>query len=320
MHKVELHLHADCSLSESAVRALAPGTTADDYARLYRAPAVCTDLGEYLTYAQRSLALLQSEHALRLMVADLFEQLAADRVVYAELRFAPLFHLKDGLTPEAVTEIVANEMRRRVAEHKIEAGLILCTLRHFSAEQSLATARLVERFRSAGVVALDLAGDEARYPLDAHEPAFRYAAEHGLNRIAHAGEAAGAQSVREVLDRLAPQRLSHGVRAIEDEALVAELVARQIHLEVCPTCNVQTGVYPSLSAHTLDRLYRRGLNIGINTDTRTLTPVTLIEEYNRLQQTFGWGPAEFRAANLNALRASFASAEVKARLEALIEA
>ena len=119
----------------------------------------------------------------------------------------------------------------------------------------------------------------------------------------------------ETLRLLQPSRIGHGVRSIEDEALMAHLAATGIHLEVCPTSNVQTDVVPAYGDHPVDRLYRRGISLGISTDTRTVTDVTLTQEYERLHDIFGWGAEEFLAVNLNAIRAAFVEPSVKQALE-----
>jgi len=257
---------------------------------------------------------MQTRDALRLATEDVFEQLRADGVIYAELRFAPLLHLLRGLAPEAVVEAVDRATEECVAATGIEARLILCTLRHFDAAQSLATARLVERFHGSRVAALDIAGDEAGYPLDAHVAAFRYAAERGLHRTAHAGEACGAASVWETLRELQPSRIGHGVRSIEDATLVEHLRREKIHLELCPSSNVQTRASASYSEHAVDRLYRAGVPLGISTDTRTITNVTLEREYARLGEHFAWGDAEFLVCNREALRAAFVEENVREQL------
>jgi adenosine deaminase len=194
--------------------------------------------------------------------------------------------------------------------------LVLCALRHFTQEQSLLTAELAERFKGGHVVALDLAGDEAGWALDAHIPAFRFAIERGIRRTVHAGEAAAADSVWRTLRAFEPERIGHGVRCVEDPALVAHLKAQQIHLEVCPSSNVQTRVVEEYQQHAVDLLLRTGLSLGINTDTRTITNVTLNEEYTRLHHHFGWGEREFAACNRAALGAAFLDAPTKSRLAA----
>lgn len=303
--KIELHSHLDCTLSYATVSQLVPGLTREQYFAEYVAPPRCASLADYLTRTRNGVALLQSRPALELAVWDLFEQLQQDHVIYSEVRFAPLLHNEGGLAPRQVVDIVQAACRQASQATGIELRLILCTLRHFSAEQSLQTAQLVEAFAGSQVCALDIAGDEAGFDLDVHIPAFEYAAEHGLFITAHAGEARGAGSVWQTLERLHPQRIGHGVRSIEDARLVEHLRDRRIHLEVCPQCNVQTNVAASLPAHPVDALYAAGLSIGINTDTRGITAISLSEEYQQLHSVFGWGPEHFLTCNLNAVEAAF---------------
>ncbi|HEX4074752.1 MAG TPA: hypothetical protein VHX49_05080, partial [Candidatus Acidoferrales bacterium] len=218
--KIELHLHLDCSLSFAAVSELVPSVTREEYQSEYVAPARCTDLAEFLSRAHKGFRLMQSEVSLRLVTEDIFRQLVDDGVIYVELRFAPLLHLEQGLTPEQVVTAVDRTTEDMIRATGIEARLILCTLRHFTEEQSLQTAKLVEQFRGSRVVALDIAGDEAGFPIDAHVAAYRYARERGLHRTAHAGEALGPESVWETLRLLQPARIGHGTRSIEDPGLV----------------------------------------------------------------------------------------------------
>lgn len=312
--KVELHLHLDCSLSHAAAARLAPGLTPEAYEREFVAPAKCKDLADYLTRAVAGVRLLQSREALALAVADVFSQLQQDGVIYAEIRFAPLLHTEQGLTPEAVVAAVDRATEQAIRATGIEARLILCTLRHFPEAQSLQTAQLVAAFRGSRIVALDIAADEAGFSLEAHVAAYRFAAEHDLPRTAHAGEALGAESVRETLAKLRPSRLGHGVRSIEDPALLQQLIAQHIHLEVCPSSNVQTGVCATYADHPVDRLFRAGVSLGINTDTRAITRITLNQEYQHLHKVFGWDLSHFRQCNLNALDAAFLQPPLRARL------
>jgi adenosine deaminase len=312
--KIELHLHLDISLSYEAVRQIDPAFTRARYASDIVAPAKCRDLADYLARTRSSVALLQTESALRIAARDLIRQLAADNVIYAELRFAPLLHTENGLQPEQIIEIMADATHDASAEYGVETRLILCTLRHFSEAEGMQTVKLVERYLDQGVVALDLAGGEADFPLEPHIAAFEYARDRGLNCIAHAGEARGPDSVRETLDRLRPSRIGHGVRSIDDPSLVARLIAENVHLEVCPACNVQIDIYDTLAQHPVDRLYRAGVKLSVNTDARAATPTTLAADYAALRETFGWTEADLLAVNLNAAEASFASPAVKESL------
>jgi adenosine deaminase len=312
--KIELHLHLDCSLSYAAVARLDQSVSLEEYQREFIAPPRCTSLADFLLRAPRGFKLMQDEAALALVVEDLFEQLAADGVIYAEIRFAPLLHLERGLTPEQVVAAIDRATEACIRQSGIEARLILCTLRHFDREQGLTTAKLVQQFRGSRVAALDIAGDEAGYPIDANIPAFHYAIEHGLYRTAHAGEARGPESVWETLREFQPSRIGHGVRSIEDPGLIQHLIRERIHLEVCPTSNLQTGISREFAEHAVDELYRSGVPVSINTDTRTITNITLNQEYRNLQEHFAWTPADLLACNQAAVNAAFVEESVRAGL------
>ena len=312
--KVELHVHLDCCLSYDAVRSLDPSISEPQYRTEFIAPRRCTNLADFLTRAPRGFGLMQDERSLRLVTADLFHQFAADNVIYGEIRFAPLLHLEGGLSPESVVEIVNDETASQIRDTGIEARIILCTLRHFTRDQSLQTAHLVNRFRGTNVVAIDIAGDEAGYTLDAHVPAFEYTLEHQLYRTAHAGEACAADSVWQTLRLLRPTRIGHGVRSVDDPALLGTLREQNIHLEVCPSSNLQTNIYPEMAEHALDRLYREGISVSISTDARTITDITLEQEYQNLRRAFGWTDEHFLKCNLNGVQAAFISDELKRSL------
>ncbi len=316
--KVELHLHLDCSLSYDVVRQLDPDIQSfEDYTQRYVAPPKCRDLTDFLDRTRASVALLQTGDALRLATHDLFRRIKEDGVIYAELRFAPFLHTERGLSPEDVVAIVDEAAAQASAATGIQSRLILCTLRHFSEEQGLQTVQLVEQFRQQGkcVAAFDIAADE-NLSLDPHIAAFQYAAERGIPCTAHGGEGRGPESVNEILDRLKPSRIGHGVRSIEDASTIERLKQDGIHLEVCPVCNVQIDIYPTFADHPIDRLYRKGVSVSVNTDARGVTTdIPLSRVYVLLAEHFGWTAADFLQVNLNALDTSFAPQQMKAKLE-----
>jgi adenosine deaminase len=165
-------------------------------------------------------------------------------------------------------------------------------------------------------VALDLAGDEAGFPLEAHVGAYHYAREHGLFRTAHAGEGLGPESVWDTLRLLDPQRIGHGTRSIEDPKLVEHLRRERIHLELCPTSNVQ--IIPSIGTmeqHPINRLYRAGVSLNVNSDSRMLTPTNLTREYETLQQIFHWSEQEFLSTNLMGVDAAFVDDVTKQQIK-----
>ncbi len=319
MPKVELHSHIDCSLSHETVARIGLDLTPEEYLRDFVAPERCRDLAEYLACIGPALNILQTRSALRFAVEGMVAAQAAETVLYAEMRFAPHLHVSEGLDLHTIVETVLDAMQKASRKHGVHCGLILCTLRHFSEAQGLEVAALARRYQSQGVVALDLAGDEANFPIGPHVAAFRAAAEAGVNRIAHAGEAKGAESVTETLDKLEVQRIGHGVRSIEDPRVVERLVREGVALEVCPSCNVQIGIFPSLRQHSLGPLRDAGVNLSINTDARATTDVSLSEEYSRVSAAFSWSPEDMMDLTMSALDASFAPDAVRASLKVRIE-
>lgn len=312
--KVELHLHLDCSLGYNVIHRLDSSITQETYQQQFVAPAVCTNLADYIKRADRAVALMQTKEALRLVTLNIFEQLKDDHVIYAEIRFAPLKHLEKGLTPEEVVEAVDRAVGEGIQHTGIRVGIILCTLRHFTKEQSLQTVKLVEKFRNSHVVGFDIAGNEAGYPIRDHIAAFNYAHAHNIPCTAHAGEAAGPKSVWETLNNFHPTRIGHGVRSIEDPTLTRYLREENILLEVCPTSNLQTNMYPDLAHHPVDSLYRQKVPLSISTDCRTISNTTLTKEYLRIVRQYHWTKADFLATNLAAVDHAFTTDKIKARL------
>lgn len=316
--KIELHLHLDCSLSFEVVRKLDSDISEEEYRSLFVAPPKCRDLADYIRRSENAISLMQTKEALHLVVGDLFEQLKADNVIYAEMRFAPLEHTRKSLTAEEVVETINTAVDEQVNVTGIEAGVILCTLRHYSEEQSMQTVRLVEQFRNTRTVGFDIAADEAGFSIDNHIAAFEYANDRGLNCTAHAGEARGADSVWETLQKFKPDRIGHGVRSAEDPELIEYLKKEEIHLEVCPKSNIQTNVYGAITDHTVNKLFNQGVSLSINTDTRTISDVTLGEEYQTLEQVFSWTKKQFLKCNLEAVKHAFVGDAVKRKLRKMI--
>jgi adenosine deaminase len=312
--KIELHLHLDCSLSFDVVQQINPSISFEHYQESFIAPAKCTDLADYISRAVKGFELMQTAEELRLVTLDLFQQLKQDNVIYAEIRFAPLLHLLKGLTAQEVVQTVNDAASEGMEKTGVQAGIILCTLRHFNEDQSMQTVQLVHQFSGTNIVGFDIAGDEAGFPIDEHFKAFAYAKTHGLPVTAHAGEAKGAGSVWETLEHFHPKRIGHGVRSVEDIALLNHLKTANIHLEVCPTSNVQTNLTENMASHPADEIYRSGVSMSINTDARTISDTTLAKEYKLLSEHFDWEKNHFLRCNLEAIEHAFLPAEKKAAL------
>lgn len=318
--KIELHIHLDCSLSYAVVQQLDPTVSLSQYYEEFIAPEGCSDLLEYIRRSAKGYTLMQTKEQLRLVTLDFLEQMDRDNVIYVEIRFAPLLHTEKGLTSVEVIKVIQDALQEGSSKYNVIARLILCTLRNYTEEQSMETVKLVEQFIPQGwVVGFDIAGDEAGYPVADHERAFAYAHEKGIGCTAHAGEACGASSVWEVLQHFHPSRIGHGVRSVEDPALLAHLKKHQIHLEICPSSNLRTSTFKNIASHTLHTIYQAGISMSVNTDARTVTPVTLSSEYEVVAKAFGWTKADFLHCNLEAVKHSFAPDALKAELKARLQ-
>lgn len=312
--KVELHLHLDCTLSYEALQKLKPGTNYQDYVDNYMIPVKCPSLEKYIERTHRALPLMQNPEQIRLIVDDLFRQLSEDNVIYAEIRYAPHLHLQEGMTPFEVVKTVNDAVEEGIREFGLEMRVILCTLRNYSESRSLEVARLVEEFKGTNVAGMDIAGPEIGYDIQEHVEAFRQVKAAGIPCTAHAGESRGAESVWETLKHLRPDRVGHGVRSAEDRDLMLHLRDEDIHLEICPTSNVQTSVIETIEDHPIMTLLANEISIGINTDARSITGTTLTSEYALLNEFFGWQKEDFLKANLEAVRHAFVDNETKERL------
>lgn len=317
--KIEIHLHLDCSLSYKVAHTLVPTLTEAEYRRDFIAPPKCRDLADYLVRAEQGVKLMQDRRAIHLVTHDLFDQLAADNVIYAEIRFAPLLHTRRGMAPEDVVEAALEAALEAGERTGIAHRFILCTLRRHTEFESLEVVQLVEQYQSQGVGGFDIAGNEAGFELATHLPAFEYAYEHDIPVTMHAGEARGAESVRESVVQGHTRRLGHGVRAVEDPVLLEWLSDYQVHFEVCPTSNVQTDVVATLPDHPIRELVQMGQSVSVNTDGRTLSGVSLTGEYRSLQRVFGWQADDFLRANREALRVAFLAEAEKTKLQHKLE-
>ena len=312
--KIELHIHLDCSLSYETVKRLRPDTTIDDFNNNFKASKSCSSLKQYIKCADNAISLMQSKESLELVMEDFFNQLIKDNVIYCEIRFAPLLHTEEGLNSREVVNIICNSMNILSKESGIITGLILCTLRHYSKEQSMETVKLVEEFKGKGVLGFDIAADEAGYPLDNHIDAFKYAVQNDINCTAHAGEAKGPESIWETIDKLKVKRIGHGVKCIKDPKLVKVLSENNYHLEVCVSSNIKTKTFNKIEDHPISQINKSSISMSINTDGRTISDTDLTNEYKLVSKKFGWSIEEFKKCNLEAIKHAFVSNEIKTQL------
>ncbi|MFD7919202.1 adenosine deaminase [Streptomyces sp. NPDC059740] len=325
--KVLLHDHLDGGLRPATVADLArgcgysrlPETEPEALGRWFREAADSGSLERYLETFAHTCAVMQTREALVRVAAECAEDLAADGVVYAEVRYAPEQHLERGLSLEEVVEAVnegfrQGERRAAAAGHRIRVGVLLTAMRH--AARSLEIAELANRYRDLGVVGFDIAGAEAGFPPTRHLDAFEYLKRESNHFTIHAGEAFGLPSIWQALQWCGADRLGHGVRIIDDiqvaddgEVKLGRLAAyvrdRRVPLEMCPTSNLQTGAAPSYAEHPIGLLRRLGFRLTVNTDNRLMSGTTMTREFTHLVATFGYTLDDIQWFTVNAMKSAF---------------
>lgn len=307
--KVELHVHLEGSMRPAVLLELArrngielPARDEAGLKRWFR----FTDFEHFVqVYLACSRALRRPED-FQLLTLDVLAEQAYQNIVYTEAHFTISTHLANGADGgevlAAMTEAIAEGERR----YGVTLRLIPDIVRNVGVGPADRTLEWALAGRARGiVVALGLSGSESLYPTEPFQEHFAVARREGLHRVAHAGEHAGPESIRSVLTVCGAERIGHGVRSIDDPALLEELRAAQIPLEVCPSSNVCLGVAPDYASHPFDRLYRAGVALSINSDDPAFFNTNLTLEYLRLHQTFGYSPAELAGLSLAALRQSF---------------
>jgi adenosine deaminase len=271
-------------------------------------------LVRYLEAFEHTVAVMQTAAAIERVAAEEVEDLAADGVVYAEVRFAPEQHLREGLTLDQVVEAAAAGVRRGSTGRPIVVGLLLSAMRQ--AARSVEIAELAVRHRDRGVLGFDVAGPEAGYPPTRYLDAFQLIAHENFHFTIHAGEAFGLPSIWEALQFCGAERLGHGVRIVDDietqpdgrialGRLAAYVRDRRIPLEMCPTSNVDTGAVPRLDDHPIDLLKRLRFRVTLNTDNRLMSNIRLSDEFASMVTTFGWDLADMEWVTLNAIKSAF---------------
>ncbi|MFP5331751.1 MAG: adenosine deaminase [Acidimicrobiia bacterium] len=329
--KVVLHEHLDGGLRPATILELAdqigydelPERDVEALAAWFVRTVKGGGLPGYLKTFDHTIAVLQTAPALERVAYESVVDLAADGVIYAEVRFAPELNTRAGLTIDAVLEAALAGLARGSRETGTGVGLIVDGMRHESRTREAAEAAV--RWRDGGVVGFDIAGPEAGYPPTAHLDAFRTAAAGGLGITIHAGEADGLESIAAALHDCGAQRLGHGVRIVDDieddrlGPLAAEVHDRAVPLELCPRSNVDTGAVPTLADHPIDRLLRLGFAVTVNCDNRLMSGTSPSDELAALVDTFGWGEEEVRAVTRNAAAVAFAPPERIAGLLAAVD-
>lgn len=320
--KVVLHDHLDGGLRPATIIELAdevgyddlPTTDPDELTVWMQRGANRKDLTLYLETFAHTVAVMQTAEAVRRVARECAEDLAADGVVYAEVRFAPELHTQSGLTLDDAIEAVLDGFAAGAAGTGLTIRAICSAMRHL--DRSFDVAQAAVRWRDQGVVGFDIAGPEDGYPPDDHLLAFQYCQRENFHFTIHAGEAYGPRSIWKAVQFCGAERLGHGIRIIEDMTRDADgdrhlgrlahyLRDRRIPLEVCPTSNVNTGVVDSIAEHPIDELIELRFRVTVNTDNRLMSGVTMTSELAALVEVFGYDWARLRWLTVNAMKSSF---------------
>lgn len=306
--KVELHLHLDGSVRpQTASQILNEDRTQMEKEMI--APLDCTDLNEYLTKFEIPEKVLQTKENLERVAKELAEDLKEENVIYAEIRFAPMKHLKKDLTKEEVVESVL----KGLSEVDIKTNVILCMMRGASYEENKEVLTLAKKYLKKGVCAIDLAGAEALYKTEEYRPLFTQAQKDGIPFTIHAGEADGKESIHSALS-FKTKRIGHGVRITEEERLIEKVKKENILLEICPTSNIQTAIFKTYQEHPIKKFYEQFIPVSINTDNRTVSNTTLTQEYQHIIKNLNMTVEEIIHMNKNAILHAFLEEKEKESL------
>ncbi|GID25254.1 adenosine deaminase [Paractinoplanes brasiliensis] len=325
--KALLHDHLDGGLRPATIIELAdqvghelPATDPVALGEWFVAAADSGSLERYLETFAHTVAVMQTPEGLHRVAKECALDLAADGVVYAEVRYAPEQHLERGLSLDQVVDAVNAGFVEGAAEAAaqgapIRVGVLLTAMRHAARSQEIA--ELSVRYRDAGVVGFDIAGAEAGFPPTRHLDAFEYLQRENFHFTIHAGEAFGLPSIWQAIQWCGADRLGHGVRLVDDitgtpaggDVVLGRLAAyvrdKRIPLELCPSSNVQTGAAPSIAEHPIGLLHDLRFRVTVNTDNRLMSGTSMSREMALLSEAFGWGWSELQWLTINAMKSAF---------------
>lgn len=329
--KVLLHEHLDGGLRPSTVIELAtelgyeglPTKDSSDLAKWFHRGAQRGNLPEYLEGFIHTTSVMQTAEALERVAFEFIEDMYNDGVVYAEVRFAPVFHTERGLTQDEVVAAVVAGLERGEKTYAVEWGLIICAMRHM--QNSLEAAELAIRNRHLGVVGFDLAGGEDGFPPKKHVEAFQAIERANFYITIHAGEAYGPESIWQALQYCGAHRLGHATRLRDDikvhpdgtmelGGLAQYILDRRIPLEMCLLSNLHTGASPTLEEHPFAMFFRRGFRVCLNTDDRLMSDTSMTQETTLATELFNLSLNELEKLSLNAMKSAFASYDKRIRI------
>lgn len=310
---IDLHLHLDGSLSLKAVRKLAEmqnikiSESDEEIIKKIKVDKNCKDLNDYLTKFDFPLSLLQNPEAVEFAVFNLLNELKEQGFIYAEIRFAPQLHTKNGFSQE---DIVKGAIKG-IKKSDLKANLILCCMRQEKNKaENIETLNISEKYLNNGVCAIDLAGAEALYKTADFEYIFDIARKKNIPFTIHCGEADGVESIKKALE-FGAKRLGHGVRSAEDINLLKYIAQNKIMLELCPTSNLNTNIFEKIEDYPIRKFMEYGIKITINTDNMTVSDTTVENELNIVKKAFSLSEEDIKQFIVNSIEFSFADNNTK---------
>lgn len=315
---IDLHLHLDGAITVEIARKLeekAGIILPEEDTELEQKLSVsetCENLNDFLKCFELPLSLLQTEETVEEAVYQVQENIKKDGIVYAEIRFAPQLHCRNGLSQKQIIEASL----RGLHKSDLPCNLILCCMRGQDVKaQNMETIRLAKKYlvKDGGVVAIDLAGAEGLFPTADYKEEFEEAQRLGIPVTIHAGEADGAESVKMALE-FGAVRIGHGVRSFEDPGLLQELKRRQTCLEMCPTSNRQTKAIENMEQYPFTDYLKMGICVTINTDDMAISRTTIQKEFSYVEKMYGLTEEQKERLFLNAVQSAFTTDERKKQL------
>lgn len=322
MPKAEIHLHLEGAIPHETLLAQIhrKGTepeirTVDDL----KAKLTYTDFPSFIDLWIWKNTFIESEKDFEQIAYDMLEGLSRQNVKYVESFYAPGDYSRFGLSTEGITECVIAGKERARRDFGIRCELILDLIRDHGPEIGMKRLDEVTPYLGRGVIGIGIGGSEQLFPAGPYAAVYKEAHRRGFRLTAHAGEVAGADSIRSAIDDLGAERIGHGLRAYEDPEVVGLLGDRRIPLEMCVISNAKTGVCPSIKDHPVKDYFRQGLLVTVNSDDPSMFSSTLTDEYLALKRDLGFTLDEVKQVALNAVEASFLPDEDKAALRSAFE-
>ncbi len=318
---IDLHLHLDGSVSPTTLIKIArhdnidlPTYSEEELKSFLVCPAHCQSLNEYLTKFELTGRVMQTRYGLYTAAYDLVETLASQGLLYAEIRFAPQLHLKNGLTQTDVVKAVLEGIEAANAKNNIKTQVILCLMRgKDNHEENLETVKVAKIFLNKGVCAIDLAGAEALFKTREFNEEFALARKLDLPFTIHAGEADDISSIKCAIE-FGAKRIGHGIRAVDEEEFMDLLASKHIGLEMCPTSNLQTKAIKSLKEYPLRDYLHHHILATINTDNMMVSNTTIKEEFKLLENEYNLTADERKQLLRNAVNIAFLDSKEKDKL------